>query len=205
MVALMGVHPEGEAEERFRFECARGRDCGHRRAGPADAVWWSGGVEPIFGEARGDWGSGAGLSARTDQSERHAGGGCFAGLRLQLNRGDIDFAQEKIMAWHGTPVVGRPRCLSKLSSPPTCAAPSPGCPLPGTIFSGKWGFKADLKQGPFASGFFYAFTLDCCLTAPSPTAGVVRRGSRNPVLRERSRPIRRLPTRWVGLRYRSTR
>lgn len=34
--------------------------------------------------------------------------------RLQLNRGDIGFAQEKIMAWHETPGVERPRYLFKL-------------------------------------------------------------------------------------------
>lgn len=34
--------------------------------------------------------------------------------KLQLNRGDIGFAQEKIMAWHETPGVQRPRYLFKL-------------------------------------------------------------------------------------------
>jgi hypothetical protein len=34
--------------------------------------------------------------------------------RLQLNRGDIGFAQEKIMAWHEMPGVARPRYLFKL-------------------------------------------------------------------------------------------
>jgi len=34
--------------------------------------------------------------------------------RLQLNRGDIGFAQEKIMAWHETPGVARPCYLFKL-------------------------------------------------------------------------------------------
>ncbi len=34
--------------------------------------------------------------------------------RLQLNRGDIGFAQEKIMAWHETPGVARPHYLFKL-------------------------------------------------------------------------------------------
>lgn len=35
-------------------------------------------------------------------------------LRLKLNRGDLGFAQEKIMAWHETPGVARPRYLFKL-------------------------------------------------------------------------------------------
>jgi hypothetical protein len=35
-------------------------------------------------------------------------------LRLQLNRGDIGFAQEKIMAWHESPGVPRPHYLFKL-------------------------------------------------------------------------------------------
>ena len=34
--------------------------------------------------------------------------------RLKLNRGDIGFAQEKIMAWHETPGVARPQYLFKL-------------------------------------------------------------------------------------------
>ena len=34
--------------------------------------------------------------------------------RLKLNRGDIGFAQEKIMAWHEMPRVARPRYLFKL-------------------------------------------------------------------------------------------
>jgi hypothetical protein len=37
-----------------------------------------------------------------------------APARLQLNRGDIGFAQEKIMAWHEMPKVERPRYLFKL-------------------------------------------------------------------------------------------
>lgn len=35
-------------------------------------------------------------------------------LRLQLNRGDIGFVQQKITAWHEMPGVARPRYLLKL-------------------------------------------------------------------------------------------
>jgi len=35
-------------------------------------------------------------------------------LRQQLNRGDIGFAQQKIVAWHEMPGVARPRYLFKL-------------------------------------------------------------------------------------------
>ena len=34
--------------------------------------------------------------------------------RLKLNRGDIGFAQEKILAWHEVPERARPRYLFKL-------------------------------------------------------------------------------------------
>lgn len=50
--------------------------------------------------------------------------------RLRLNRGDIGFAQEKIMAWHETPGVARPHYLFKLKLTANVRRAIAGIPWP---------------------------------------------------------------------------